>query len=89
MGEADIHDGATNTIETTLQFDPTQMIGIIRRKALIKELADAYHAECLTYCQELLELQKKRDEPRAESRSHEETRIKDTGRPPKRVKRTR
>ncbi|GER24615.1 hypothetical protein STAS_00149 [Striga asiatica] len=43
-------------------FDPSRMIGIIRRKALIKELAAAYHAECLTYCQELLELQKKIDE---------------------------
>lgn len=39
-----------------------KVIGIIRRKALIKELAAAYHAECLTYCQELLELQKKIDE---------------------------
>ncbi|XP_057763975.1 uncharacterized protein LOC130985173 isoform X1 [Salvia miltiorrhiza] len=43
-------------------FDPSRMIGIIKRKALIKELAAAYHAECLTYCQELLELQKKNDE---------------------------
>lgn len=29
---------------------------------MIKELAAAYHAECLTSCQELLELQKKWDE---------------------------
>ncbi|KAL6500679.1 hypothetical protein OROHE_025476 [Orobanche hederae] len=43
-------------------FDPSRMIGIIRRKALIKDLAAVYHAECLTYCQELLELQKKLDE---------------------------
>ncbi|MBA0758081.1 hypothetical protein Gotri_021107 [Gossypium trilobum] len=35
------------------------VIGFIKRKALIKELADVYHGECLTYCQELLELQKK------------------------------
>ncbi|PIN07107.1 hypothetical protein CDL12_20331 [Handroanthus impetiginosus] len=40
-------------------FDPSRMIGIIRRKALIKDLAAVYHAECLTHCQELLELQKK------------------------------
>lgn len=38
------------------------VIGIIRRKALIKDLAAAYHAECLTYCQELLELQRKCEE---------------------------
>ncbi|KAL6546360.1 hypothetical protein OROMI_022081 [Orobanche minor] len=45
-------------------FDPSRrgLIGIIRRKALIKDLAAVYHAECLTYCQELLELQKKLDE---------------------------
>ncbi|KAF3449966.1 hypothetical protein FNV43_RR06045 [Rhamnella rubrinervis] len=43
-------------------FDPSRMIGIIKRKALIKELAAAYHAECLAYCQELLELQRKWDE---------------------------
>lgn len=41
---------------------PLEVIGIIKRKALIKELAASYHAECLTYCQELLELQKKVDE---------------------------
>lgn len=45
-----------------LVFVPVEVIGIIRRKALIKELAAAYHAECLTYCQELLELQRKTDE---------------------------
>lgn len=39
-----------------------EVIGIIKRKALIKELAAAYHAECLAYCQEILELQKKSDE---------------------------
>ncbi|GAY34073.1 hypothetical protein CUMW_009540 [Citrus unshiu] len=46
-------------------FDPSRMIGIIKRKALIKELAALYHAECLAYCQELLELQKKWEESRA------------------------
>ncbi|XP_042045428.1 uncharacterized proline-rich protein-like isoform X1 [Salvia splendens] len=43
-------------------FDPSRMIGIIKRKAMIKELAASYHAECLTHCQELLELQKKNEE---------------------------
>ncbi|KAG6407186.1 hypothetical protein SASPL_130170 [Salvia splendens] len=43
-----------------------EVIGIIQRKAMIKELAAAYHAECLTYCQELLELQKKNDEAKTE-----------------------
>ena len=38
------------------------VIGIIRRKAMIKDLAAIYHAECLAYCQELLELQKKAEE---------------------------
>lgn len=49
-------------VYSDLVFVPLEVIGIIRRKALIKELAAAYHAECLTYCQELLELQKKIDE---------------------------
>nr|XP_010940478.1 uncharacterized protein LOC105059039 isoform X2 [Elaeis guineensis] len=39
-----------------------KVIGIIKRKALIKELADAYHNECLAYCQELLQLQRKWEE---------------------------
>lgn len=39
-----------------------EVIGIIRRKALIKDLAAVYHAECLTYCQQLLELQRKFEE---------------------------
>ncbi|KAH0642044.1 hypothetical protein KY290_033646 [Solanum tuberosum] len=43
-------------------FNPSRMIGIIRRKAMIKDLAAIYHAECLAYCQELLELQKKAEE---------------------------
>lgn len=45
-------------------FSFFEVIGIIKRKALIKDLAALYHAECLTYCQELLELQKKWDEVR-------------------------
>ncbi|KHN40334.1 hypothetical protein glysoja_000832 [Glycine soja] len=48
-----------------LPFDPSRMIGIIKRKALIKDLAAVYHAECLAYCQELLELQTKWEEDNA------------------------
>ncbi|KZV39050.1 hypothetical protein F511_38083 [Dorcoceras hygrometricum] len=69
-------------------FDASRMVGIIRRKALIKDLAALYHAECLTYCQELLELQKKLDEPSSEVKAPENSR-KDVSRPPKRLKRTR
>ncbi|OAY83772.1 uncharacterized protein LOC109727197 [Ananas comosus] len=43
-------------------FDPSRMIGIIKRKALIKELAAAYHTECVAHCQELLQLQRKWEE---------------------------
>ncbi|KAK4782193.1 hypothetical protein SAY86_016295 [Trapa natans] len=69
-------------------FDPSRMIGIIRRKAMIKELAAAYHAECLASCQELLELQKKWDEPYIELKPQEEKR-KEASRPPKRRKKSR
>ncbi|KAL3643669.1 hypothetical protein CASFOL_014484 [Castilleja foliolosa] len=69
-------------------FDPSRMIGIIRRKALIKELAAVYHAECLTYCQELMELQKNLDEPFTDIRAPEEPR-KELLRPSKRMKKTR
>ncbi|WZY85113.1 hypothetical protein YC2023_031497 [Brassica napus] len=44
------------------KFDPSRMIGIIKRKALIKDLAAAYHSECIAYCRELLELQKRKNE---------------------------
>lgn len=40
------------------------VVGIIKRKALIRQLATVYHEECLLYCQELLELQKKWEEVR-------------------------
>jgi len=43
-------------------FSPLEVIGIIKRKALIKDLAAAYHAECVAYCRELLQLQKKWEE---------------------------
>ncbi|KAL6567283.1 hypothetical protein OROGR_000951 [Orobanche gracilis] len=70
---------------TPTPFDPSRMIGIIRRKALIKELAAVYHAECLTYCQELLELQKQLDEPFTDIKASEEPR-KEMIRPSKRMK---
>uniref|UniRef100_A0A0E0C6R6 Uncharacterized protein n=1 Tax=Oryza meridionalis TaxID=40149 RepID=A0A0E0C6R6_9ORYZ len=41
-------------------FDPSRRI--IKRKALIKELAAAYHAECVACCKELLQLQRKWEE---------------------------
>ncbi|XP_041990727.1 filamin-binding LIM protein 1-like [Salvia splendens] len=69
-------------------FDPSRMIGIIKRKAMIKELAAAYHAECLTYCQELLELQKNIDEPFTDIKLPEEPR-KEVQKPAKRVKKSR
>ncbi|XP_024988710.1 WAS/WASL-interacting protein family member 3 [Cynara cardunculus var. scolymus] len=67
------------------RFDPSRMIGIIKRKALIKDLAAVYHAECLAYCQELLELQKKCEEPYADVKVAADSR-KETMRPPKRLK---
>lgn len=69
-------------------FDPSRMIGIIKRKALIKELAAVYHAECLQYCQELLEHQRKWDEPFIDLKTPEDAR-KETMRPPKRLKKLR
>ncbi|WVZ63172.1 hypothetical protein U9M48_012827 [Paspalum notatum var. saurae] len=44
------------------QFDPSRMIGIIKRKALIKDLAAAYQAQCIASCKELLQLQRKWEE---------------------------
>ncbi|KAI3764197.1 hypothetical protein L2E82_14200 [Cichorium intybus] len=70
------------------RFDPSRMIGIIKRKALIKDLAAVYHAECLAYCQELLELQRKCEEPYADIKVAADSR-KETMRPPKRLKKSR
>ncbi|MFQ6666634.1 hypothetical protein Gotur_032915 [Gossypium turneri] len=64
------------------------VIGIIKRKALIKELAAVYHAECLAKCQELLELQKKWDEPFIDLKIPDDLR-KEKIRPSKRVKKSR
>ncbi|KAF5472525.1 hypothetical protein F2P56_009237, partial [Juglans regia] len=69
-------------------FDPSRMIGIIKRKALIKELAAVYHAECLSYCQELLELQRNWEEPFVDLKIPEDSK-KDKIRPSKRVKKSR
>ncbi|KAI3731775.1 hypothetical protein L1987_62964 [Smallanthus sonchifolius] len=70
------------------RFDPSRTIGIIKRKALIKDLAAVYHAECLAYCQELLELQRKCEEPYADIKFSADSR-KETMRPPKRLKKSR
>ncbi|KMZ72833.1 hypothetical protein ZOSMA_15G01730 [Zostera marina] len=43
------------------EFDPSRMFGIIKRKALIKDVASAYHAAIFKCCQQLLELQKEQD----------------------------
>ncbi|XP_075086785.1 uncharacterized protein LOC107811738 isoform X1 [Nicotiana tabacum] len=64
------------------------VIGIIRRKAMIKDLAAIYHAECLAYCQELLELQKKVEESLIDAKTAEDSR-RETMRPPKRMKKAR
>ncbi|XP_009787375.1 uncharacterized protein LOC107800346 isoform X2 [Nicotiana tabacum] len=69
-------------------FNPSRMIGIIRRKAMIKDLAAIYHAECLAYCQELLELQKKVEESLINAKPAEDSR-RETMRPPKRMKKAR
>uniref|UniRef100_A0A0D9XH05 Uncharacterized protein n=1 Tax=Leersia perrieri TaxID=77586 RepID=A0A0D9XH05_9ORYZ len=62
-------DGAGGSAEPTANgekkpeeqlFDPSRRI--IKRKALIKELAAAYHAECVACCKELLQLQRKWEE---------------------------
>ncbi|KAJ8760788.1 hypothetical protein K2173_021826 [Erythroxylum novogranatense] len=69
-------------------FDPSRMIGIIKRKALIKELASVYHNECLHYCRELLELQNKYEEPFVDLKAPDDSR-KETTKPPKRSKKNR
>ncbi|XP_039126967.1 uncharacterized protein LOC120263133 isoform X1 [Dioscorea cayenensis subsp. rotundata] len=82
----DVNDPpATESGEQPVRFDPSRMIGIIKRKKLIKDLAAAYHKECMAHCQELLQLQRKWEEQQqyAERRAMEETR-KQAMRPPKR-----
>ncbi|GAB2296882.1 hypothetical protein Dimus_030982 [Dionaea muscipula] len=66
-----------------------EVIGIIRRKAMIRDLAAVYHAECLAYCQELLQLQKKWEEETCiDVKAHEDL-VKDNMRPNKRSKKAR
>ncbi|KAH7691748.1 hypothetical protein IHE45_01G018900 [Dioscorea alata] len=81
----DVNDPpATESGEQPVRFDPSRMIGIIKRKKLIKDLAAAYHKECMAHCQELLQLQRKWEEQQyVERRAMEETR-KQAMRPPKR-----
>ncbi|KAG1361319.1 hypothetical protein COCNU_09G007820 [Cocos nucifera] len=70
-----------------VQFDPSRMIGIIKRKALIKELAAAYHSECLAYCQELLQLQRKWEQQQyIERKTTEDARKQMAMKPSKRPK---
>ncbi|XP_008787500.1 uncharacterized protein LOC103705536 [Phoenix dactylifera] len=70
-----------------VQFDPSRMIGIIKRKALIKELAAAYHSECLAYCQELLQLQRKWEQQQyIERKTTEDARKQMVMKPSKRPK---
>jgi len=52
-------DASARSSGHLFEFDPGQMTSIIRRKAMLKELASCYQAECASYCQELLELQGK------------------------------
>ncbi|CAA3025914.1 Hypothetical predicted protein [Olea europaea subsp. europaea] len=71
-------------------FDRSRVIGIIRRKALIKDLAAVYQAECLTYCRELLGLQSNVDEPYTDTTDIKTPLDSRKGkmRPPKRMKKS-
>ncbi|KAJ4980842.1 hypothetical protein NE237_031679 [Protea cynaroides] len=71
--------------QLSIRFDPSRMIGIIKRKALIKDLAAVYHADCLSYCRQLLELQKIWEEPIVDGKAFEDVR-KEKRRPSKRLK---
>ncbi|KAF8107562.1 hypothetical protein N665_0119s0027 [Sinapis alba] len=71
------------------KFDPSRMIGIIKRKALIKDLAAAYHTECIAYCRELLELQKRKDEPFLYTKAPEDLRKETLRSSSKRAKKKR
>ncbi|KAJ0963787.1 hypothetical protein J5N97_028909 [Dioscorea zingiberensis] len=87
----DIHDPpatppATEAGEDPVPFDPSRMIGIIKRKSLIKDLAAAYHKECLVHCQELLQLQRKWEEQLYTERRALEDGRKQMMRPPKRAR---
>ncbi|CAH8345361.1 unnamed protein product [Eruca vesicaria subsp. sativa] len=68
------NDPPPETPTPPARFDPSRMVGIIKRKALIKDLAAAYQAECVAYCRELLELQKRKDEPFVDTKASEDLR---------------
>ncbi|EPS66852.1 hypothetical protein M569_07927 [Genlisea aurea] len=87
----DSGDLGGNTCASTksIAFDPSRMIGIIRRKALIRDLAAVYHAECLSYCQQLLELQNNVAEPFTDVIKAEPRKKEKTQRPTKRNKKSR
>ncbi|CAN6986086.1 hypothetical protein IGI04_000932 [Brassica rapa subsp. trilocularis] len=70
-------------------FDPSRMVGIIKRKALIKDLAAAYQAECLAYCRELLDLQKRKDEPFLDTKATDDVRKETLRTSSKRAKKKR
>ncbi|XP_047058162.1 uncharacterized protein LOC124664763 [Lolium rigidum] len=66
-------NGGEKPSEEPEEFDPSRMIGIIKRKAFIKEITAAYHAECLACCKELLQFQRKwEEEQHAEAKMPEE-----------------
>jgi len=80
-------NGGEKPAEEPQQFDPSRMICVIKRKALIKELAAAYHAQCLTCCKELLQLQRKWEEEQyAKAKMPEEPKIS-SAKPSKRRRR--
>ncbi|XP_010517538.1 PREDICTED: uncharacterized protein LOC104792964 [Camelina sativa] len=71
------------------KFDPSRMIGIIKRKALIKDLAAAHHTECLSLCRELVDLQKRKDEPFLDTNATEDLRKETLKSSSKRAKKKR
>ncbi|KAM0864711.1 hypothetical protein ACQ4PT_043742 [Festuca glaucescens] len=96
-------NGGEKPAEEPQEFDPSRMygslqlvpgsrfsrtlIGIIKRKALIKELAAAYHAECLACCKELLQLQRKWEEEQHAKAKMPEEPMTSYAKPSKRRKR--
>ncbi|KAJ0232887.1 Uncharacterized protein HA466_0285770 [Hirschfeldia incana] len=82
-------DDLLQTPTPPAKFDPTRMIGIIKRKALIKDLAAAYHNECISYCRELLELQKRKGEPFLYTKAPEDLRKETLRSSSKRAKKKR
>lgn len=50
---------SASTPQLLFECNPGQTASIIKRKAMIKELSALYHAECLSYSQKVLDLQRK------------------------------